>query len=285
VAAGVKAFDAGRFADARAAFEAASKKNPNDFGALYNLGMTCEKLGDSAAAETAYKAALAVRPNLEAASAELCAMYLDAGRVDEAVAVSRAALAQHPKGAAVHENAGVALAAHGDVDEGLSELERALAIAPREASFELTLAHWLTLAHRPGAAGHLQSALRLAGGDYGMLLAVGLEQRLAGDLGACVKTFGDAIAARDGGEARTERALCRLGQKDESGALEDLKAAVKVEPEYPQAHYYLGGRLATGGHFKEAEAEYSAYLKLAPSGSLAKAATERLKAVRQAQHR
>src|SRR5258708_14556276 len=55
----IKAFDAGSYADARKAFEAAAKKNPNDYQALYNLGIACEKLGDKTAAEGAYKSALA----------------------------------------------------------------------------------------------------------------------------------------------------------------------------------------------------------------------------------
>src|SRR5437868_4270269 len=37
--AGIKAFDSGRYAEARASFQAAVKKNPNDYEALYNLGM------------------------------------------------------------------------------------------------------------------------------------------------------------------------------------------------------------------------------------------------------
>ena len=83
---------------------------------------------------------------------------------------------------------------------------------------------------------------------------------------------------KDGGEVRTDRALCKLGLKDEKGAFDDLQAAVAKEPSYPTAHYYLAGRLAGAGkRYKEAAEEYAKYLQLAPTGSLAKAATERLK--------
>ena len=61
--AGIKAFDAGNYADARSSFQAAVKKNSNDYEALYNLGMTCEKLQDKQGAEQAYKSALAVKPD------------------------------------------------------------------------------------------------------------------------------------------------------------------------------------------------------------------------------
>ena len=76
---------------------------------------------------------------------------------------------------------------------------------------------------------------------------------------------------------RTERALCKLGLKDEKGALDDLQAAVAKEPTYAPAHYYLGGRLAEREALQGGGREYAKYLELAPNGSLAKAATERLK--------
>src|SRR5579863_599327 len=52
--AGLAAFDQGDFAGARTKFEAASKSNPNDYEALWNLGQSCEKLGDVPAAAAAY---------------------------------------------------------------------------------------------------------------------------------------------------------------------------------------------------------------------------------------
>ena len=280
--AGIKAFDAGRYSDARASFEAATKKNPQNFEAFYNLGMACEKLGDGPGAEAAYKGALAIKPDLETASAELCALYVDEARIDDALTVGRAGLAAHPGSAALHENVGVALAAKGDSEGATPELEQAARLSPNEPMFHLTLAHWLNVWHVRGAVPHLEAVLGLIKGDYAMTASVGYEYRMAGEFDSCVKTFDAAIAIKDGGEVRTERALCKLGQKDEAGALDDLQAAVKTEPSYAPGHYYLGGRLASGKHFKEAAAQYAEYLKLAPTGSLAKPASERLKAAQQA---
>jgi tetratricopeptide (TPR) repeat protein len=280
--AGIKAFDAGRFADARRSFESAIRTNRgNDEGkyeAMYDLGMACEKLGDRPAAEAAYTAALAARPDLETAAAELCALYVDEGRLDDALAVGRAGLARHPSSAPLHENLGVALAAHGDQDGAVHELQEAVKIQPSEPMFRLTLAHWLSAWRVPGAAAQLDAALALVKDDYAMVVSVGHEYRMAGEFAACEKTFDRAIQTKDGGEVRTERALCKLGLKDDKGTLDDLRAAVSTDPTYAQGHYYLGGRLALAKRFKEAAAEYAKYLELAPSGSLAKAASERLKA-------
>ncbi|MGO9836121.1 MAG: tetratricopeptide repeat protein [Polyangiaceae bacterium] len=277
LAAGVKAFDAANYADARSAFEAASKKNPGNYQALYDLGMTCEKLGDKPAAEAAYKAALAAKPDLEAAAAGLSALYVDEGRLDEALAIARTALAKHPGSAALHENMGVALAARGDQDNALKELSQAVQITPTDAMLHLQVAHWLNVWKVRGATPHLDAARDLVKDDYGMIASIAYEYRMASEFDSCVKTYDRAVAIKDGGEVRLGRALCKLGLKDEKGTLDDLQAAVAKEPSYAPAHYYLGGRLALAKHFKEAAAEYGKYLQLEPNGSLAAKATEKQK--------
>jgi tetratricopeptide (TPR) repeat protein len=276
--AGIKAYDASNYADARKSFEAAAKKNPNDYEALYNLGMTSEKLGNPTAAEGAYKAALAVKPDLDAAAAALSALELDAGRADDALAVARAGLAKHAGSAPLHENAGLALATRGDQDGAIKEFMQAIQLTPSEPMFQLTFAHWLNVWHERGAAPHLDAARDLAKDDYGMIASIGHEYRMAGEFDSCVKIFDRAVGMKDGGEVRTERALCRLGLKDDKGTLADLQAAVATEPTYAPAHYYLGGRLAMGRRFKDAAGEYAKYLQLEPNGSLAKPAADRMKA-------
>jgi tetratricopeptide (TPR) repeat protein len=276
--AGIKAYDAGSYADARKSFEAAAKKNPKDTQAFYNLGLACEKLGDKPAAEAAYKSALALRPDLEAASTALSSVEIDAGRIDDALAVARDGLSKHPGSAALHENLGVALATRGDQDNATAEFQAAVKAAPADPLLHLTFAHWLNAWKVRGAAAHLDAALDGAKDDVGLLAAIGLEYRMAGEFPSCIKTFDRAVALKDGGEVRTERALCKMGQKDEKGAFDDLQAAVAKESSYAPGHYYLGGRLAKLKRFKEAAAEYAKYLELAPSGSLSKEANARLKA-------
>jgi Tfp pilus assembly protein PilF len=273
--AGLKAFDGGHYAEARKSFEAASKKDPGNYEALFDLGQACEKLDDESGAEAAYQSALAVRADLETAAAALSSLYVDAGRIDDALAVLRAGLAKHPGSAALHENLGVALATRGDQDTATLELEAAIKAQPAEPLYHLALAHWLNAWHVKGATPHLDAARDMAKADYPLLLSIGFEYRMAGAFDSCIELFDRVIAMKDGGEARTDRALCKLGTKDEKGAVDDLQAAVAKEPGYAQAHYYLAGRLASAKHYKEAAAEYAKYLELAPSGSLAKAATER----------
>jgi Flp pilus assembly protein TadD len=275
--AGNRAFDAGNYADARKSFEAAVKKNPNDAQAFANLGLACEKLGDKPAAETAYKSALSIKPNFETAAVALSSLQIDAGRIDEALAVLRGCLAKQPGSAPLHENMGVALATRGDQDSATAELEQAVKIAPSDPLVHLQLAHWLNTWHVRGATPHLDAALAAAKEDVGLLASIGFEYRMASEFDSCIKTFDRAAQLKDGGEVRTQRALCKLGKKDEKGAFEDLQAAVSKEPSYAQGHYYLGGALGHLKRFKEASAEYARYLELEPNGSLAKPAAAKLK--------
>jgi Flp pilus assembly protein TadD len=280
--AGIRAFDAGNYPEARKLFEAASRKSPNDPTVLYNLGLACEKSGDRASAEAAYKAALERKPDLEAAVEELGALFIDEGRSGDAVLLMRPAVVKHPSNGALHENLGVALAAHGDGAEARRELEHAAQIAPNEPMYHVTLAHWLTAWRAQGAPEELDRARDLAKNDIGVVASVGYEYRMAGAFESCVKTFDRAVEMQDGGEVRTERALCKLGMKDDKGARADLQAAVDKEPSYGPAHYYLAGRLAVERNFVGAVAEYSKYLAIEPGGSLSKQATERLKAATEA---
>jgi Tfp pilus assembly protein PilF len=277
VTAGLKAFDAGNFADARKSFEAATKKNPSDYGAFLDLGQTCQKLGDVPSAEAAYKGALAAQPNLEPAAAELAALYSGDGHPDDAMAVAKSALAAHPGSGPLHAALAIALATRGDQDPAKQEFDQAIQLTPGDPMLQYTYASFLNQWHTPGAAPHLDAALGLVKDDYAMIVSIGHEYRMAGEFAGCTKALDRAIGMKDGGEARTERGLCKAGLKDDAGALADLQAAVAADPGYAPAHYYLGGRLASTKHYKEAAAEYQKCLDVAPGGSLAKKAAERLK--------
>lgn len=277
VTAGLKAFDAGNYAEARRSFEAATLKNAQDYAAFLDLGQACEKLGDVPAAEAAYKSALALQSDLEPAAAELATLYAGDGHPEEAMAVARSALKAHPGSGPLHAALAIALAVHGDQDPSMQEFEQAIKATPGDAMLQYTFASYLNQWKIKGAAAHLDAALSLVKDDYAMIVSIGHEYRMAGDFAGCERALDRAIGMKDGGEARTERALCKVGLKDDAGALADLQAGVAAEPGYAPGHYYLAGRLATGKRFKEAAAEYQKVLDLAPNGSLAKSAADRLK--------
>jgi Tfp pilus assembly protein PilF len=281
-AAGLQAFDAGDYPTARKDFDAAAKSNPADYEALWNLGQACEKLGDNMSAAAAYRAELGIKPDADQASAELANLYVIDGRIDDALAVANAGLSSHPGSGVLHAAMGQALATRGDQDQALKQFEQAIQLNAADPMLHYMFAVWLNKWKVRGAAAHLDAALPLVKNDYPMIVSIGHEYRLAGEFDSCVKTFDGAIKTTDGGEVRTERALCKLGQKDEAGAMADLQAAIAADSGYAQAHFFLAGRLAAGKRYKEAATEYQTYIQLAPNGSLADQANQRLAAAQDA---
>jgi tetratricopeptide (TPR) repeat protein len=268
---GVRASEAGDWATAQSAFEAAVKANPNDAVAQYNLGLAYEHAKRPADAETAYKAALAARADFADAAVALSSLLLtgDPPRLDAAATVVQAALAKHPENGGLQFNLGVILATKGDQPGATKAFDAAVKSSPDDANAHFTYGHWLGVwGNTAGAEAQLGAALGST--DVGVLAAVGHEALLLRAVGLCVAAFDKAIAGKDLAELRTERGLCKLGSKDPDGAMADFAAAVKDDANYPLGHYWLGVALASHGKLKEAIAELDAYLKLAPDGAKAK---------------
>jgi tetratricopeptide (TPR) repeat protein len=282
VAKGIKAFDAGDFAAAKASFEAALKKNPKDADAAFNLGRTLEETKDKAGAEKAYKDALKAKPDHQPSAENLSGLLLEAERWDDAAQVAKAALAKHPDDAKLHLALAVALAGKNDQPGATKEFDESVRLAPNDASAQLTYGHWLGVWKQSDAAlTKLRAARPLAASDVSMLAGIGNELRLIGAYGDCVPTFDKAIGIKDLAELHVERALCKLGAKDKDGAIADLQAALQRDASFAIAHYHLGGALADTGKFKEAVAELETYVKMAPNGPMAQKAQQKLAKIKE----
>ena len=127
--AGIKAFDAGNFADARKAFEAAVKKNPKDYQAYYNLGHVVREArrqdgGGGRVQVGARRSSRSStrRPRTSARSTST------RGASTMPWPSRRPASRSTPGARALHENMGVALAARGDQDNASKEFAQAVQI-------------------------------------------------------------------------------------------------------------------------------------------------------------
>lgn len=268
--------EAGDAAGAKRELDAILAKDAKSAAAHYYLGVATEKLGQRGDATAHYERALAIDPKLEEAAVNLSALHLDAQKYDEALKVARAGLAQNGKSAPLRLNEGLALAATGKSAEGLVAMEQAAQLAPGNAMVLLTVGQALGQAkRRDEAIARLEAAGRAAGDDRGVLASAAFELKGLGAFAPCITLLDKAIGLKDAAELRTYRALCKLGTADKAGALADLEAATRAEPEFAPAHFYLGGRRAEAGEWASSEAAYRQYLKLAPTGPLAKAAAER----------
>ena len=269
---------AGDWNGARAAFEAAIKKNPKQADAHYYLGLVMDKTGDRGAAEKSYKTALDLQPDLQEAAENLTAIYIETQKFDDAIVLAKKALARNAKNAEMQLNLAIALSGKGDVDNATKAFDGAVKLAPNDPRFYLAFAQHLSAAKKSDdAVGKLKEALRVAGDDPVMLGTIGGELRTARDVPDCIAAFDKAISLKDNADFRTNRAMCKLGAKDKAGAVSDLQAATAKDATFAPAHYWLGSILHDDGKFPEAIAEYDAYLKAAPKGPMAKKAEEKLK--------
>jgi tetratricopeptide (TPR) repeat protein len=279
---GVTALDANDLVGAKIHFQAALHANPNDADAMYYLGALSEKAGDAAGAEASYKSALAARAGFAGAEVNLSALYDDAQRFDEALAITTPGLTEHPKEGGLHLNAGIAYGGKKDAASATREFDAAIAIAPRDPTYRLVYGHWLVvLGQKDAALTQLHAAVPLADKNVGLVAAIGHELHVDRAFADCVTVFSQAITLKDAAELWTERASCKIGQKDDAGALADLHAATTKDPTYAPAQYYLGNELAKAGQYGPAVAAYQAFLKLEPNGPLAKAVAEKIRLAKQ----
>jgi Flp pilus assembly protein TadD len=274
---GISALKAGDLDGAKAAFQAATQKNPKQADAFHYLGLVEDQQGHKAEAEKAYRRALELDPSLEESATNLAAILIEAGKNDDAANLMRKAIAKDPKSAALEVNLGMALSGKGDVDGANKAFEEAIRLEPNQPMHLVTYAsHLARNGRKDDAAERLKQASSLAANDPGVLASIALEYKGMKDAKSCVGVLDKAIASKDVAELRIYRGACKLGLKDLPGATADFKDAVAKEPNNALAHYSLGDALADGGKLTEAISEWETCIKIAPDGPQAHRAQEKI---------
>ncbi len=267
-----------RAADARVHLEKSLLLKPSG-DAEYYLGLAKEKLNDKPGAEEAYKKALAIDGKLAEAAANLGAIYLDdPARPDEAIAVLQAALAKSPADARLGQNLAYAYGLKGDVPGASKQYETVLAKGD-DAMVRFAYGTML-FDHKQldKAAEQLKKALSGVKDDAPLLVTIGRMLGGAKAFGDCVTAFDRAIKLKaTEPEWYVRRGTCRHEVKDEPGAQDDFRAAIKVDPKFAAGHYYLG--LSLLGEHKRAGAIASLEKAAALGGDIGKAAKERVDAL------
>lgn len=274
VKAGVDAIQAGDFGKARALLEEAVAADPKDPQAAFYLGVALEGAGDGKGAVTQYRKALSLDPKLVEASANLSGALLDQGDSRGALEVAERGLRVAPRNGSLLRNRAVALDAAGSQDAA-GAFQKAISAAPKDEELHYLYAEHLARTGEPRKA--LAELTPLTSSDDVAVLAS--AARLLGKLkawGECIGALDRAIGKQDLAELRVDRGLCKHGKKDDVGARADFEAAVKVDPKFAPAHYYLGMQLRMGGDSKGARAELQKAADLDPQGALGAAAKKEL---------
>lgn len=268
------AIQAGDFARAKTALEAAVRENPKDPQAAFYLGVALEGTGDVKGAVEQYRKALAIDPKLVEASANLSGALLDQGDAQGALEAATRGLKVAPKNASLLRNRAAALDATGSKDAAAA-FQAAIAAAPKDEEVHYLYADFLARSGETQKAAAELASLT-SSNDVAVLASAA---RLLGKLKAwddCVTALDRAIGKQDVAELRVDRGLCKHGKKDDAGARADFESAVKLDPKFAPAHYYLGMQLKVGGNVKGARAELQKAAELDPKGGLGAAAKREL---------
>jgi Tfp pilus assembly protein PilF len=271
-----------RWAEAKPHLEKALAARPKSSEAAFYLALASEKTMDKAGAEAFYKRALAIDPAFAEAAENLSALYLDEpARPDDAIQVLDAALAKVPGAARLMTNLAYAYSLKGDTANAAKYYEAALAKG-EDAALRFRYGQLLIEAKQPAkAAEQLRRALAGTGDDPALLATIGRLLAFSRSFGECVKAFDRAIALKPGeAEWLVRRGTCRHELSDEAGAKADFEAAIKADPKFAAAHYYLGVSYLAEGRRQTAYDEIEKAAKLGEGTPIAKTAADRLETLR-----
>ena len=133
------AFKNGDFESARASFEQAVAKNPNDPEAVNNLGETLAHLKRTPEAIEQFTRAISIAPDRWAYHFNLAHALGEQARWDDAIVEYQRATELFPEDYATQFNLGMALHKKGDDRAAVSVFQKAIELAPGEATFHISL--------------------------------------------------------------------------------------------------------------------------------------------------
>ena len=138
------------------------ERDPNDFGAQYNLAAMLQGRGDFSEALEHYEAAVRLRPNDAIANNGLGAVLLAMGKTAEAIGPLQMAIAAQPDYFSAHYNLGNGLASMGKFPESIEQFMTAVKLNPHDSMAETNLGAALSeVGDLKAAREHLQRAVEI----------------------------------------------------------------------------------------------------------------------------
>ena len=189
IAAAQQAHQAGRLADAEAAYRQALDVDPRHPDALHLLGIVHFQTGRTDAAFDLVNAAIAAQPAIAAYRYTLGLGYQQLGRLPEALAAYREALRIDPSHYESHVNCAAVFESMKDPGSAIESMRRALALRPGDVRGSLFLAHLLETAMRHDEALEVLETAHAANPPNGRILTGIAAQHLT------AQQFDRALAA------------------------------------------------------------------------------------------
>lgn len=229
----------------------------------YYLGYLHAEAGRLAEAAAAFESARRLSPDDGATQIRLAMVYRDLGRSDEAAELARQALAADPTNARAELLLGQLAQESGEPQVAAAHYERVLALQPAATSvyYQLSAVYRALgdqaksddfLARRGDGQVVLNDTLiaelnEVAQGAA-VLLQRGNEALRAQDFAGAAAAFGTAVAREpENATAWLNLGAARGGIGDRAGAVAALATAVALDPASAKAQFNLGFMLAAGG--------------------------------------
>ena len=226
--------------------------------------LTLEQQGKNAAAEAAWRVYLKAHPSSPEPYAHLGLLEARQEHYKEAVPLYRKALAIGPEVSSVRLNLGLALFKGGEPKQAIAEFDALLKKQPPDSPLAQQLNTLIGMAHYglaeyAAAAPYLKAAAAHDPNNVPLRLALA-HSCLGSKQNQCVLDVYKEILALDPDSAEADmlagEALDEM--KDNAGATEMFRAAVKANPKSPNVHFGLGYLLWAQKKFPEAAKEFQA---------------------------
>jgi len=292
---GMKALEAGKYAEAAQLFGRAVEADPKDYAAHFHLALARSFLGQDMAAIESYRAALELKPGLYEAELNLGLVLLRRKQAREAVPVLESAAGKKPRELRPRLHLGQALLESGELARAEQVFQAAAEMDAKSATAQLGLAQAQARQNKlKDAAPHFLRAVELDPGFRDALLelaeryeknqqpaeAMSLYEQFPQNAGARERLAELLVAAGRPAEAiphlewvvaaspstanRVALALAyaRNGQPEKELAV--LEQAIQAEPANLPLHMRYGRALRDHKNFAAAAREFYAVVKAQP---------------------
>ncbi len=240
---GVAFIKASKFKEAEEHLKAAIASDPSNPEAHYYLGVVVDQTGgDVAKAEAHYKEALSLDPTFVDASVNLAAIYLtDPARPDLALPLLQDALKKSPNDPVVLTNVGYAHFLKKEPDKAITAYESALKVQ-ESADTRLQLGILFFESGKPeSAVPHLLKVAEARKDDPESLATIARMLGPGKAFADCVRLLDRVIELKKADpEVLVRRGVCQHSLKKEKEAAADFNAAIKLDPKFQAAYFYLG---------------------------------------------
>lgn len=230
------------------------------------IALALEQQAKNAQAEAAWRAISKAHPNHPEPLAHIALLEARQGHYKEAVPYYRKALAINPNVPGLRLNLGLALFKAGEMKEAIPEFEVVRKNLPDDSADAQRMTiligmGYYGLAEYAKAAPYLKEASDREPNNLELLLALEHSYLWSSQFKYVMDVYHQILSLNpDSAEADMVAGEALDQMKDNAGATEMFRAAVKADPKLPDVHFGLGYLLWTQKQYPEAATEFKAEL-------------------------